>query len=390
MNILQGLKMALKSIWSNKLRSTLTMLGIIIGVTAVIALVSLGQGTTKEVTEQVESLGTNLLTVSITGRGASTTLHYEEAMNLKELEGVQYLAPYNSQNASVKFGNRSVDVSVTGTNSDYALIRDYEVAQGRFLSQIDLDFYQKVAVVGYSTAQELFGFNSPVGEFILINGTRYKVVGVLAEKGSTAQGSMDDVVILPLTAAERLASSKGVPAIFIQASSPDTIDSVSESVEQEIAKQFRGDPSSFRIFNQQDTLDTMSSITDTLTVTLAGIAAISLLVGGIGIMNIMLVSVTERTREIGIRKAIGAKRRDILVQFLIESMVLSGLGGVLGILLGFGTGQLVSSLMNIPIVYSADTVLTAFGFSVLIGVMFGVFPANKAAKLKPIEALRFN
>lgn len=389
MNVLQGIKMAFKSILANKLRSLLTMLGIIIGVTAVIALVSLGQGATKSVTEQVQSLGTNMLTVSILGRGSTSTLTAEEADALGDVDGIQYLAPANTSNASVKFGTESVNVSVIGTNSEYPDVRDYQVAAGRFLSQIDLDFYQKVAVIGSQTAEDLFNMGNPVGQYVQINGVRYKVVGVLASKGSSTTGSNDEVVMIPLSSSERLFKAKGVRTIYVQVEEADHIDAVVAGLESALSKKFRGNTNSYRVFNQSDALSTLSSVTDTLTLALAGIAGISLLVGGIGIMNIMLVSVTERTREIGIRKAIGAKKRDILFQFLIEAMALSGLGGILGIGLGVGVGRLASSVMNMQVAFSADIIMIAFVFSVFIGVVFGIFPANKAAKLKPIEALRF-
>lgn len=390
MNFVQAFKMAMKSILSNKLRSLLTMLGIIIGVTAVISLVALGQGATKSVTEQVESLGTNLLTVNIVGRGSTNTLKASEAVAIAEdVDGIKYMAPASTQNTTVKVGTNSVTVSVVGTNADYAPVRDYQVASGRFLAQIDLDVYQKVAVIGSSTATDLFGFADPLGEFILIQGTRYKVVGVLAEKGSSTTGSNDEVVMIPQTSAERLFKSTGVRTIYVQADTTEQIDAVVAGLEAALSDHFRGNTDSYRVFNQSDALSALTSVSDTLTLALAGIAGISLLVGGIGIMNIMLVSVTERTREIGIRKAIGAKKRDILIQFLIESMVLSGLGGVLGIGIGVGAAQGASAAFDMDIVFSGDIIMIAFFFSVIIGVVFGMFPANKAAKLKPIDALRF-
>lgn len=382
--------MALKSIWSNKLRSLLTMLGIIIGVTAVIALVALGQGATKSVTDQVQSLGTNLLTVNIIGRGTSSTLSASEAVGLADgVDGVQYIAPASTQNASIKEGTKSVTVNVVGTNADYLDVREYKLASGRFLSQIDLDVRQKVAVLGATTATDLFGFSDPVGEYVLINGTRYKVVGLLAEKGSTTNGSNDEIVMIPLSSAERLFKSKGVRTIYVQVEDKDRLDDVSAGLQTKLSEKFRGNTDSYRVFNQADVLSTLTSVNDTLTLALAGIAGISLLVGGIGIMNIMLVSVTERTREIGIRKAIGAKRKDILTQFLIEAMVLSGLGGLLGIGFGVGAAKGASAAFKMDIAFSLDVILVAFLFSVCIGVVFGLFPANKAAKLKPIDALRF-
>jgi len=389
MNIGQAFKMAAKSIMGNKMRSLLTMLGIIIGVTAVIALVSLGQGATKAVTDQVASLGTNLLTVNITGRGSMTTISYQEAKELADKNGVEYSAPANSQNGTVKFGTNSVDVSVVGTTPDYVDVRDYNIASGRFVSQLDMDYYQRIALLGSGTAQELFPGQNPVGETVLINGIRYKVVGLLAEKGSSLSGSNDDVVIIPITSSERLFKSKGVRTIYVQVKDAEKMSTVVSELESSLSKTFRGNTNSYRVFNQQDVLDSFSSISDTLSLALGGIAAISLLVGGIGIMNIMLVSVTERTREIGIRKAIGAKKKDIMIQFLIESIALSGLGGLLGIGLGIAIAQLASNVLNMGVALSIPIMALSFGFSVFIGVVFGLFPANKAANLKPIEALRF-
>lgn len=391
MNIAQGFKMAMKSIMANKMRTVLTMLGIIIGVTSVIALVSLGKGTTQQVSQQVQSLGSNLLTVNIRGRGTTNTLSYKDAMSFQNLEGVKYVAPVKNSNQTIKYGTTSVDnISVVGTNQDYLNVREYQLASGRYLAPVDLEYDEKVAVLGATTAQNLFGFTNPLGQSILINGIHFNVVGVLQAKGSSSSGSNDDVVMIPETTAERIFRSKGVNSIYVQASDASVTNLVVGELNMEMGKFFRGDTNSFNVFNQQDLLNTMSSITNTLSMALGGIAAISLIVGGIGIMNIMLVSVTERTREIGIRKAIGAKRRDILTQFLIEAIVMSGLGGVLGIGLGVGITFALSKFMKMGVVYSGNIILLSFLFSVAIGVIFGLFPANKAAKLRPIEALKFD
>ncbi|WP_311547868.1 ABC transporter permease [Paenibacillus baekrokdamisoli] len=389
LNISQAFRMAFKSILANKMRSLLTMLGIIIGVAAVIALVGVGQGTTKNVTDQVQSLGTNLLTINITGRGSKTTVDYKEAKDITAKNDIQYSAPMNSSNATVKNGTQSVSVNVVGSTADYLDVKDYKLAAGRFVSQIDLDYYQKIAVLGSTTATDLFGTLDPVGQSFLINGVRYKVVGVLATKGSSLTGSNDEVVVIPITSAERLFKSKGVKTISVQVASSDKMTAVTAELEAALSAKFRGNTNSYRVFNQQDLLDSFSSISDTLSLALGGVAAISLLVGGIGIMNIMLVSVTERTREIGIRKAIGAKKRDILTQFLIEAIALSGLGGLLGVGIGIGTAQILSKAMGMTVVLSMPIMGLAFGFSVFIGVVFGLFPANKASNLRPIEALRF-
>jgi putative ABC transport system permease protein len=389
-NVMQGMRMALKSILGNKMRSLLTMLGIIIGVAAVIALVSIGQGTTKQITEQIQGLGTNLLTVNVLGRGSSTTLSYDQAIAFANIEGVKEVAPVNSSNASIKYKSSSVSsVNVVGTNTDYLTVQDYTLASGRFLGQIDLDYRQKVAILGSETAAELFGEDDPIGAYILITGKRFKVVGLLESKGSTTNGSSDEIVMIPLTTAERQFQSKGVRTVYVQVETAEQIDGVMTELETDLSNVFRGNTNSYRIFNQEDLLATVSSVSNTLTLALGGIAAISLVVGGIGIMNIMLVSVTERTREIGIRKAIGAKRRDILFQFLIEAIVLSGLGGLVGIAVGLGVAQSVNKFAGMDVVYSSHIIMLAFGFSVGIGIIFGLFPANKAAKLKPIEALRF-
>ncbi|MFC5653550.1 ABC transporter permease [Paenibacillus solisilvae] len=389
MNVSQAFKMAFKSILANKMRSLLTMLGIIIGVAAVIALVGVGQGATKNVTDQVQSLGTNLLTINITGRGSKTTVDYKEAEEITAQDDIQYAAPINSSNATVKNGTDSVSVSVVGSTTDYLDVKEYKLAAGRFVSQIDLDYYQKIAVLGSTTATDLYGTAEPVGQTFLINGVRYKVVGVLASKGSSLTGSNDEVVVIPITTSERLFKSKGVKTISVQVASSDKMTAVTTELETALSAKFRGNTNSYRVFNQQDLLDSFSSISDTLSLALGGVAAISLLVGGIGIMNIMLVSVTERTREIGIRKAIGAKKKDILTQFLIEAIALSGLGGLLGVGIGVGASQILSKAMGMTVVLSLPIMGLAFGFSVFIGVVFGLFPANKASSLRPIEALRF-
>ncbi|MBO8165488.1 MAG: ABC transporter permease [Brevibacillus sp.] len=389
MNMYQGIKMALGSIMSNKLRAFLTMLGIMIGVASVISLVSLGQGSTQKVTEQVQSLGSNLLTVNVTGRGAQTSLSYDEVLTLQEKPGIDAVAPVVSSRVTVKAGNKNTEVTVEGTDASYETVRDFHAQEGRFLLPIDVQFRQKVALLGASTAEELFGFVSPLNNYVQINGIPFKVVGVLEEKGDSMSGANDEKVIIPISTAERILASPGVRTIYVQAESPEQVEMAEAQLEAMLTKKFKGDEDSYRIFNQQDLLESVSSVNSTLTMMLSGIAGISLLVGGIGIMNIMLVSVTERTREIGIRKAIGAKKRDILFQFLIESVVLSGLGGLIGVALGVGGAYAIGHFSDTSVVFSWDVTLLSFGFSLFVGIFFGLFPANKAANLKPIEALRF-
>lgn len=387
MGIIQSIKMALKSIKSNKLRAVLTMLGIIIGVSSVIVLVSIAQGSTKNVTSQINQLGTNLLTINSTG--SDITLTEDKISKLSKLNGVNAVSPVVSGRVTVKKEKTSSQVSLTGTNAAYETVRNAKVNQGRFITDLDLEYRQKVVVLGSDTATTFFGTDNPVGQFIQIEGTSFKVIGVLASKGSSLGQSGDDVVIVPLSTGERLVQSTTISQVYLQGKSQDQMDFVMTEVEMEMASLYPNKSDSYSVTNQQDVMNTMSSVSNTMTLMLGGIASISLLVGGIGIMNIMLVSVSERTKEIGIRKAIGAKRGDVLLQFLIEAVVLSSMGGVIGIFAGLGIGKVVSTFMNMSVSYSTSVMLLSFLFSLVVGVVFGVFPANKASKLNPIQALRY-
>jgi putative ABC transport system permease protein len=389
MSIAQAIKMAIKNIYTNKLRSLLTMLGIIIGVAAVIALVSIGNGATTKVTDQVKSLGSNLINVNIQGRGVQRSISYDQAMSYKNIKEVKYVSPILSANTTVSSENISKNASVDGINDEYQKIREYDIDYGRFILPIDVDYRQKVAVLGSNIVFELFGSSNPIGKYVKINGSSYKVVGVLAEKEASMMENINDKIVIPISSAQRQFKSAGVNAIYIQASSEHTVEIAKEKIEKKLLKFFKNDEDSFRIFNQQDMLKTMGTITTTLTMALGGIAGISLVVGGIGIMNIMLVSVTERTREIGIRKAIGAKKRDILVQFLIESVVLSTIGGIIGVGVGLLMAKGASSVLDLQFAVSVNTILLSVGFSWFVGVIFGLYPANKAAKMNPIDALRY-
>ncbi|WP_251551506.1 ABC transporter permease [Neobacillus muris] len=387
LGILQSIKMALKSIKSNKLRSVLTMLGIIIGVASVIVLVSIAQGSTKSVTSSINSLGTNLLTVNT--YSTDIELSEDKISELGDLNGVEAISPVVSGRVNLKKDRTASQVSLTGTNAAYSDVRDTEVSQGRFITDLDVEYRQKVVVLGSETASTFFGTDNPVGQYIQVEGTSFKVVGVLASKGSSLGQSGDNVVIVPLSTGQRLVGSTVISTVYLQAKDENQMDFVMNEVKMKMADLYPGKSDDYGVTNQQDVMDTMSSVTDTMTMLLGGIASISLLVGGIGIMNIMLVSVSERTKEIGIRKAIGAKRRDILLQFLIESVVLSALGGLIGVLIGLGLGKIVSSLMSISISFSSTVILASFLFSLVVGVVFGMFPANKASKLNPIQALRY-
>ncbi len=385
--ILQSIKMALRSIKGNKLRSVLTMLGIIIGVSSVIVLVSIAQGSTANVTSQINSLGTNLITINTFGTDLSLT--EAKIDKLGKLSGVQALSPVVSGRVTVKLGSTSSQTTLTGTNSAYETVRNTQVSNGRFLTDIDTEYRQKIAVIGATTAQTLFGTENPVGQYIQVDGNSFKVVGVLASKGSSLGQSGDDVVIVPISTAERLVKTTSINQVYLQGKDQQDMNLVMAEVQNAMGSMYPNKTDSYSVTNQQDLMNTMSSVTNSMTMMLGGIAGISLLVGGIGIMNIMLVSVSERTKEIGIRKAIGAKRRDILWQFLIESVVLSAMGGIIGILFGLGIGKILGSALSLTVSFSSSVVIFSFLFSLIVGVVFGVFPANKASKLNPIQALRY-
>ncbi|ADI27792.1 ABC transporter permease [Geobacillus zalihae] len=388
MGLLPSIKMAWRSIRGNKLRSFLTMLGMIIGVSSVIVLVSIGRGSSEQVTSQINQLGTNLLTVNVMNSD-EVKLTVEDMNKFRELSGVKDIAPIVSGRVNVKQGTASAQVSLIGTTASYEAVRDVNVSSGRFLSDIDIEYRQKIVVLGATIAQTLFGFGDPVGQYVQIDGTSFKVVGVLASKGGSLGQSGDDVILMPLSTAQRLTKTMNIQTVYIQADKASDVNFVMVEAKRLLAHLFPNNEDSYSVFNQQDLMETVSSVADTMTLMLGGIAGISLLVGGIGIMNIMLVSVSERTKEIGIRKAVGAKRRHILLQFLVEAVVLSSCGGAIGVVLGFGVGQVLKSVMGMTISYSPSVSLLAFLFSLLVGVVFGVFPANKAAKLDPIQALRY-
>ncbi|WML39250.1 ABC transporter permease [Neobacillus sp. OS1-2] len=387
LGVVQSIKMALRSIKGNKLRSALTMLGMIIGVSSVIILVSIAQGSARNVTSQINQLGTNLLTINTFGTDVALT--EDKISELSKLDGVKAVSPVVSGRVNVKKDRTTSQVTLTGTNADYSTVRDTSVSAGRFITDLDMEYRQKIVVLGADTATTFFGTENPVGQYLQIEGTSFKVVGVLVSKGSSMGQSGDNVVIVPLSTGQRLVKSSTINQVYLQGKSEDQMDFVMNEIKMTMASLYPNKSDSYSVTNQQDIMDTMSSVSDTMTMMLGGIASISLLVGGIGIMNIMLVSVSERTKEIGIRKAIGAKRRDVLLQFLIEAVVLSGVGGIIGIIAGVGLGKILSTLLRLSVSFSSSVLVLSFLFSLVVGVVFGVFPANKASKLNPIQALRY-
>ncbi len=388
---MQSVQMAFKSILGNKMRSFLTMLGIIIGVIAVVVLVSIGQGANKSVSSSIEKLGTNLLNVSISAR-RNNPVTFDSLDDLRQLDDIAHVSPVSMSSGTLKAGLQQYeDGSLLATTPGYDLIRNYTVMEGRFLTAPDVDNRSFVAVLGQEAAEELFGSVHAVGQGFTFKGFPFTVVGVLDKIGSSMAGSGDNLVIIPFTVGERLFQRKGISSVYISAASSERVNDAEKSVTTFMDKLMVGASSSttYRIYNQTSVLETLSTATSTLTLMLGGIAAISLLVGGIGIMNIMLVSVSERTREIGIRKAIGASRRNILSQFLVEALVVSLLGGILGLGISVLATRLLGPLLSMQLAVSPLIALLAVGFSLFIGVLFGLYPANKASRLLPVEALRY-
>src|SRR5215212_1000650 len=408
----ENFKIAVRALRANKLRSILTMLGIVIGVATVVALLSIGKGATASITSSIQSNGSNLLSVSpgrqqraMQGAGQSrqsSYLYYSDYQLLQRslLTDITAIVPSYQSSYLVKYGDESFNVNVTGVTEAYKDVHSYKVTEGRFIKEGDNKSESLVAVLGSQTASDLFGSLSPIGKTISIKGVKFTVIGLLESKGSSGFGSSDDAIFIPLEAGyNKLFGStatyndkKILNSIAISVSSTEAMDTVSAQIEfllRRAHKLASTDELDFNVLSQADLLSTLNSVTQTLTIFLGAIAGISLLVGGIGIMNIMLVSVTERTKEIGLRKAVGATRNQILTQFLIETMTLSLLGGIIGILLGVGIAFVFSATGLIASVVTADSIFLAFFFALLIGVFFGIYPAFRAANLHPMVALRY-
>jgi len=402
MNFLENISNAFGAIISNKLRSGLTMLGIIIGVSSVIVMIAIGEGAQKSVTSRISQLGTNLLLISPGAQsqsnvrnttGSVTTLENEDSSALDDIEGIAAISPEISGRKQVIYGSNNTSTTVTGVLPDYETVRNFPIESGQFITEEQNTNFDRVIVLGVDVVSELFENENPIGKTVRIENGIFTVIGVMSEKGGSGFSNADNVVFVPLSTAQiRIFGKKSLASIAVSVAEVSEMDTVKTKIESalRISRDIPdGTESDFTVLNQADAIETLSEVTQIFTLLLGGIAGISLLVGGIGVMNIMLVSVTERTREIGIRKAIGAKRRDILAQFLTESVFLSLSGGAIGVAISFGITTLVRSKVSIDAVISVNSILLAVIFSVSVGVFFGIFPAHKAGKLKPIDALRF-
>ena len=406
MRLLQTFSMAFRAIASNKIRSFLTMLGVIIGVMSVIVLVSIGQGTTASITDSMSSMGTNLLTVNIQSRSVgmrgfmnrssrntpskgTVILKLPEILALEADESIACVSPVCTGSLTVKAGSSNTSATVLGVLPAYAEIINQGVESGRYIIDADVNNRSAVCVIGVDLAEDQYGNTNVVGNTLYIDGRKFRIVGVLESKGTSLSGSSDNSVVLPFTLAQRMLDSTTIASIYLSAVDSASVDDAQAVVEKFLYKKYQNE-SSYSVMNQTSMLETANEMSGTLSLMLGGIAGISLLVGGIGIMNIMLVSVTERTREIGIRKAIGAKRRDIMLQFLIESVVISGMGGALGLGLGFALMSVLENVLGMTLAVTPGVIYLAIGFSMGVGVLFGLYPASKASKLRPIDALHYS
>ena len=385
--------MALAALLANKRRSAITVLGVVIGVAAVIAMVAVGRGAQEDVLSSVSSMGSNLVYIN----AASDTpggkpLTYDDATAVSKLAGIAQVAPQAGGVSTIAYGGKSAFCYMFGTTPNYLSIRDAQIAIGRFFTQADLDRSARVAVLGLQNADDL-GTRDLIGAKVTIGGSPFTVIGILQPRGGTALFNQDQVTLVPITTAmQRVTGTDALYNIIVQVTNPDEMSLVPQRIAELLRQRHRLSTASqddFLVQSQVDLLGIIGTITTILTALLGGIAAISLLVGGIGIMNIMLVSVTERTREIGIRKALGARRSDILGQFLIESVVLSLIGGALGVGVGYGLALTAEWVLKLSGVIQPSMVLLAFAVSAAVGVFFGVYPAWKASRQDPIEALRY-
>ena len=406
MKIIDVLEETYSALTANKVRTGLTMLGIIIGIASVIAMISIGQGAQSSIESSIQSIGSNLIMITPgaqrtpgvqvnTGRGATKTLTGEDATAIKDkIAGVKSVAPELSSRYQVVAKGTNTNTSIDGVTASYPTVKNVEIDLGTFITEQNNKNLSKVAVLGPTARDDLFGEGvDPIGQIIRINGIQFNVIGVTKTKGGAGFGSQDDIIFIPLVTAQRfLAGENYVSTINIQAESSEVMTQVQTDVTDLLLTRHKisvSGTADFSILNQSDIVATASSVTSTFTIFLAAVAGISLLVGGIGIMNMMLTTVTERTKEIGLRKAIGAKSKDINLQFLIEAVSMTFIGGLIGVLLGWFIGYIITYLGLIQTSISLTSVLLAFGVSAGIGIVFGYYPARRASKLNPIEALRY-
>lgn len=386
MKLLQITKVAIKNITSNKLRSILTMIGLIIGISSVIVLVGISRGSSKAVTSQVQQLGTDILTISI--YSSDYSLPYDKLNELAEIENIDEVVPYKTISKTVSRGTTTSSGSqIIATNDKYLNVRNLNLAEGRTISIIDIENQSKVCIIGSDVATELFSLTDPLGQTLKIDGDNYTVIGVLEEQGTSMGTNTDSMLLISLTTAKYLDTDTSITSLYAKVSNENKIDDTINLIENYLRTILQVSTDYFSVSSQDSMLSAMSDINNTLSLLMGGIASISLIVGGIGVMNVMLVSVTERTKEIGIRKSLGAKKKDILIQFLVEALVLSILGGVIGIGLGLLIGNIAENF-GFTFISSDTTILISFLCSAAIGLVFGIFPAYRAACLNPIDALR--
>jgi putative ABC transport system permease protein len=399
----QTVFISLRALRRNKMRSSLTALGIIIGVASVVALVAVGNGAKVQIQSQVAALGQNLLTIFAgssrtggvsSGLGSASTITLADAAAIaREVPDVAAISPEDSSTAQAVANGRNWSTTVVGESPQYLTIRDWKLAGGSMFSEREVRGADKVAVIGSKTALELFGPLDPVGQTVRVKNIPFVIIGLLTSKGASFGMDQDDRIVIPYsTAMKRVTGDRYLRSVNVEVTSSDRMSSAQEQITSLLRQRHDlqpGQDDDFNIFNQKDIAQTAGTITTIVTMLLGAIASISLLVGGIGIMNIMLVSVTERTREIGIRIAVGAQASAIQLQFLIEAMTLSVLGGLIGVLIGVGAARLVGMFANFQAIVSVGSIVLAFGVSLAIGVFFGIYPARKAAALDPIDALRY-
>ena len=401
MLILDLFKMAVRSLISHKLRTFLTALGIIIGVASVISMISIGEGARQQTLSTISKFGTNIITIKPGNKksrhvstGKVDTLMLKDATFIeKNVPLITGVAAQVYRSAQLKFGNKNTNTTVRGTGKNYRRLANFEMQKGRYFNQQEINVAKRVCILGATVVKNLFAEANPLGETIKVDGKNFMVIGMTEPKGALSWFDPDDQIFIPVTTAQkRVFGMNHIQSIDVQASKIEDLEVIKEDITQVLRIRHNiadGKENDFYVQNSSQWLNSWGDAAKTFTYLLGGIAAISLMVGGIGIMNIMLVSVTERTREIGIRKAIGAKKKEILEQFLIESVLISFLGGGAGVLLGMGISEIVSNIGEWETIVSTQSILLAFGFSVGIGIFFGFYPANKAANMNPIEALRY-